>query len=175
MSRKALGKKIRFEVFKRDAFTCQYCGSKPPSVVLEVDHIHPVAAGGKDAVDNLITACFDCNRGKSDVLLSSIPASLEERAAILAEKQEQVKAYGRLIKSIKRKEEAAIDGVEDVFRIYFDSYSFTPKFRESVRVFIQKLPIDTVEQAMHRACSRIGRMDDSTKYFCGICWKLIRG
>ena len=175
MSRKALGKKLRFEVFKRDAFTCQYCGSKPPSIVLEVDHIHPVAAGGKDTVDNLITACFDCNRGKSDVLLSAIPASLEERAAILEEKQEQVKAYGRLIKSIKRKEEKAIDGVEEVFRIYFDGYSFSQKFRESVRVFIQKLPIDDVEQAMHTACSRIRRMDDSTKYFCGICWNLIRG
>lgn len=175
MSRKALGKKIRFEVFKRDAFTCQYCGSKPPSVVLEVDHIHPVAAGGKDAVDNLITACFDCNRGKSDVLLSSIPASLEERAAILAEKQEQVKAYGRLIKSIKRKEEKSIDAVQDVFGTYFEGFSFTPKFRESVRVFIQKMPIDEVEQAMHTACSRIRRRDDSIKYFCGICWKLIRG
>ena len=35
-----MSKKMRFDVFKRDGFQCQYCGSTPPSVVLEVDHIH---------------------------------------------------------------------------------------------------------------------------------------
>ena len=40
--RKSLSKKIRFEVFKRDKFTCQYCGKTAPNVVLEVDHIEPV-------------------------------------------------------------------------------------------------------------------------------------
>ena len=44
--RKALSQKIRFEVFKRDSFTCQYCGRKAPDVVLQVDHIVPVAKGG---------------------------------------------------------------------------------------------------------------------------------
>lgn len=175
MERKAISKKIRFNVFKRDGFCCQYCGSKPPTVVLEIDHIHPVSGGGDNAADNLITACFDCNRGKSDGLLSSIPPSLEERAAILTEKREQIDAYGRLIKSIKRKEEKSIDAVQDVFSTYFEGFSFSTKFRESVRVFIQKMPIDEVEQAMHTACSRIRRRDDSIKYFCGICWKLIRG
>ena len=37
--RKTLSKKIRFEVFKRDKFTCQYCGRMSPDVILEVDHI----------------------------------------------------------------------------------------------------------------------------------------
>lgn len=44
--RKAISKKIRFEVFKRDSFTCQYCGEKAPDVILHVDHIDPVAKGG---------------------------------------------------------------------------------------------------------------------------------
>lgn len=44
--RTSIKKKIRFEVFKRDKFTCQYCGRKAPDIVLEVDHIHPVAEGG---------------------------------------------------------------------------------------------------------------------------------
>ena len=38
--RKPIGKKMRFEVFKRDKFTCQYCGRKAPDVILEVDHIN---------------------------------------------------------------------------------------------------------------------------------------
>lgn len=68
--RRNLSKKLRFEVFKRDDFTCQYCGKKAPDVVLEVDHIEPVAKGGTNEITNLITACFECNRGKSDKKIS---------------------------------------------------------------------------------------------------------
>lgn len=64
--RKSLTKKIRFEVFKRDSFTCQYCGSKAPDVILEIDHIEPISNGGKNELLNLLTSCFACNRGKSD-------------------------------------------------------------------------------------------------------------
>jgi hypothetical protein len=63
-SRKALSKKIRFEIFKRDSFTCQYCGAQPPGVVLEVDHVHPRAEGGGNESENLLTSCTKCNRGK---------------------------------------------------------------------------------------------------------------
>lgn len=35
--RKGIPRSIRFEVFKRDMFTCQYCGRKAPDVILEVD------------------------------------------------------------------------------------------------------------------------------------------
>jgi len=62
-------KRIRFEIFKRDNFTCQYCGRKAPNVELQIDHIIPKSKGGKDIPENLITACWDCNIGKSDVLL----------------------------------------------------------------------------------------------------------
>ena len=68
----SLSKKTRFEIFKRDGFTCQYCGQRPPEVVLEVDHIHPSSKGGSDEELNLITSCFDCNRGKSDRKLGEI-------------------------------------------------------------------------------------------------------
>ena len=62
--RKTISKKTRFEVFKRDNFTCQYCGKSAPEVVLEIDHINPVKNGGDNNIMNLITSCFDCNRGK---------------------------------------------------------------------------------------------------------------
>jgi hypothetical protein len=61
-----ISKKLRFEVFKRDGFTCQYCGRKPPDVELELDHIVPKNQCGRDEAGNLITACKDCNRGKRD-------------------------------------------------------------------------------------------------------------
>ncbi len=64
--RRSLGKRLRFEIFKRDGFTCQYCGAQPPNGVLVVDHIIPVAGGGTGDPLNLITACETCNQGKSD-------------------------------------------------------------------------------------------------------------
>lgn len=67
--RKAISKKVRFEIFKRDSFKCQYCGMSAPDVILNVDHIKPVADGGTNHATNLITSCFDCNSGKSDRLL----------------------------------------------------------------------------------------------------------
>lgn len=69
-ARKSLSKKTRFEVFKRDHFTCQYCGRMAPDVILEVDHIKPVAEGGTNEIINLITSCRDCNRGKGKRKLS---------------------------------------------------------------------------------------------------------
>lgn len=46
MERKPISKMLRFEVFKRDSFTCQYCGNMAPDIILEVDHINPVKNGG---------------------------------------------------------------------------------------------------------------------------------
>ena len=50
-----VSKKLRFEIFKRDNFTCRYCGKKTPEVVLEIDHIIPKSKKGKDDESNLIT------------------------------------------------------------------------------------------------------------------------
>ena len=60
----------RFFVLKRDGFTCVHCGANGPGVRLEVDHKVPVAKGGTDALDNLQTLCFECNRGKRDTLVT---------------------------------------------------------------------------------------------------------
>lgn len=63
-SRRAL--RQRFEILKRDGYRCRYCGRSGRLVQLEVDHVIPVAAGGTDDDENLVTACGDCNLGKSD-------------------------------------------------------------------------------------------------------------
>ena len=56
---------LRFKIFKRDEFKCQYCGKGvKEGVILEVDHIIPKSKGGNDTEDNLITSCKECNRGK---------------------------------------------------------------------------------------------------------------
>jgi len=60
----AVSKKLRFDVLSRDNHCCMYCGRKPPYVMLEVDHIVPKKKWWSDVLENLITACFDCNRWK---------------------------------------------------------------------------------------------------------------
>lgn len=95
----ALSVRTRFEVFKRDEFTCQYCGRKSPEIVLEVDHIVPVAGGGVDDVINLRTSCWECNRGKSDKPLSEILTGEDphDRAVLLLEKERQLKEYNAVL------------------------------------------------------------------------------
>ncbi|MFG1302696.1 HNH endonuclease [Xanthobacter autotrophicus] len=55
---------IRSRIFQRDNFTCAYCGERGGK--LECDHVVPVARGGEHTDDNLVTACFSCNRTKRD-------------------------------------------------------------------------------------------------------------
>jgi len=86
--REAIRKSVRFEVFKRDNFTCQYCGAKAPDAILHIDHINPVSKGGDNEIINLLTACVACNSGKSDRLLTDT-ASLDKQRAQLEELNER--------------------------------------------------------------------------------------
>ena len=174
MKRKCVSKKIRFEVFKRDVFQCQYCGSQPPSVVLELDHLHPVSKGGDNSIDNLITACFDCNRGKSDGLLSVAVEGVIDRLAIVKEKEDQLKEYNKLLRGIRKRQDDEIDEVELVFQETYPDMGFTASYRQSIRNFLKELPIVNLLDYMEKACLTTPNSDRATKYFCGICWKVIR-
>lgn len=57
-----------WDVLSRDNFQCQYCGRTPTEhgITLHMDHIKPRADGGKDELDNIVTACSECNLHKSD-------------------------------------------------------------------------------------------------------------
>ena len=59
----------RIKILERDNFTCQYCGSKAPEVKIEIDHIIPISKDGTNEIENLTTACFECNIGKSNRIL----------------------------------------------------------------------------------------------------------
>ena len=55
----------RQNVFKRDAFACQYCGAGKD---LTLDHVTPRSKGGRSSWNNLVTACKRCNTKKGDAL-----------------------------------------------------------------------------------------------------------
>ena len=65
--RDAHGRKItRKAVLARDAWTCQYCGSRKPG--LTVDHVIPRSRGGKSVWENIVASCATCNRRKGSHL-----------------------------------------------------------------------------------------------------------
>ncbi len=141
--RKAISKKTRFEVFKRDNFTCQYCSAKPPKVPLEIDHLLPVCTKGTNHIDNLITACFDCNRGKAGNELTSIPQTVVQKSEGKRIALQQYKEYQKILALEKMQIDFDIDSVEYVYCKIFEGWEFTDKFRLSVKKFIINLGIET--------------------------------
>lgn len=65
----AVSKRTRFEVLRRDNYTCRYCRSTDNA--LTVDHVTPLTLGGTDELTNLVAACRDCNSGKSSTVLEA--------------------------------------------------------------------------------------------------------
>jgi hypothetical protein len=62
---------IRIKVFSRDNFRCVFCGKSPATDIgtkLHIDHIIPFSKGGKTALDNLQTLCYECNLGKGNTI-----------------------------------------------------------------------------------------------------------
>jgi hypothetical protein len=114
--RKAISKRLRFEVFKRDCFTCQYCGQAAPEVVLNVDHILPVAKGGKNDLLNLITSCFSCNSGKSDKELSDNALVLKQKKQLKeqSDRLEQIKMIAQWAKDTIETQENELKVIKDV-------------------------------------------------------------
>jgi 5-methylcytosine-specific restriction endonuclease McrA len=56
----------RRNIFKRDHYTCQYCGIQPGGEELTIDHVVPRAQGGTSTWENCVLACVACNKRKAD-------------------------------------------------------------------------------------------------------------
>jgi 5-methylcytosine-specific restriction endonuclease McrA len=56
----------RKNLFKRDRYTCQYCGLQPGPEELTVDHLVPRSRGGTSTWENCVLACVECNKRKAD-------------------------------------------------------------------------------------------------------------
>lgn len=170
----SISKSTRFEIFKRDNFTCQYCGRQTPLVILEVDHIIPKAGGGTDDPNNLVTACRDCNRGKGAIPLSvqRIQDTRKEEIAREREKQEQIEAYEDFLLLQHQKESQTIEELVDYWASLCDHrYRLNTDQQSSLGNFLKKLtPLD-IREAMSIASQRV-RQDPGEgrfRYFCGIC------
>jgi len=54
----------RANIYARDGYSCQYCGSAFPTPELTFDHVVPVSRGGRKDWENIVTSCVSCNRRK---------------------------------------------------------------------------------------------------------------
>lgn len=166
--------RTRFEVFKRDGFTCQYCGRKSPDVVLEVDHVQPVALGGSNDVINLITACWDCNHGKSDKPLSELLTGEDphDRAVMLLERERQLKEYNAVVSAERERRD---EDAWELVRYWRQTQGYDKDELDKVRqadwnwLFsaLQWCPKEVVKNYMDVAINR--DMTKSMKYVAGCC------
>lgn len=168
----AVSKRLRFEVFKRDNNTCQYCGRSAPEVVLQIDHIHPTSLGGDDSPRNLLTACRDCNAGKS----SSSPRApkvdppnvdgLRWRKAVESAASDQ--------RRYRDREREACEAFEQAW-----PWASPPDdWKKDIAKFVRLgLVADDMVHILEKALDRATGYQHAWLYFCKVCWaevKLIR-
>jgi hypothetical protein len=150
--RKPISAKKRFDILERDNFTCQSCGAKQSDdVLLEVDHIKPVSKGGTNDIDNLVTLCYKCNRGKGARILGEKQSvKLEEsRVDEMHKKMQQRQAYIKYKEKLNNADEQhhkkIVKIVNDLINnhfnrnsIYVSKYSLKPAQMNKLYIYQKK-------------------------------------
>lgn len=160
--RKGLSKTARFEVFKRDSFTCQYCGRSAPDVILECDHISPVAGGGGDEIVNLVTSCKDCNSGKGarplddDSILSKQRAQLAELGA----RREQLEMMMKWREGLRNIDEEYVDAVEMAIH-EATGFTLSEVGRTNMRRNLKRFTLAELLEALDGSVETYWKHDDS--------------
>lgn len=174
--------RVRYEILRRDNHTCRYCGAKAPDVQLTIDHVMPLALGGASTPDNGVTACMDCNTGKS-----STPAD----APLVEDVREHDLAFRKSVRdNLLRitEDETADDDVIDAWAEKFVDYwctnlSIMGKFPANMLENFERwhslgVPDDLILYAMKQARvashGNAWSIDRKWRYTCGIIWNRIK-
>lgn len=169
----AVSRRLRFEVLRRDGYTCRYCGAQAPDAKLTVDHVIPVALGGGDEPSNLITACVDCNAGKSSIPADAALVEDVDAASLL-----WAKAIEKAV-AIREQESARISDVLDWFYRAWDDYRvdgdkvpLPHDWTQSVTRFYglgldELIMRQHIVDAMHATMVPVNKVFNS---FCRRCW-----
>ena len=152
--RKPISKALRFEVFKRDSFTCQYCGRSAPDVVLQVDHIQPVSKGGQNDILNLITSCRDCNLGKGAKKLDDNTAIVKIKKQLdeVNERREQLEMLMRWKNELLKIREQELDDVCEYWAGMVDPYYMNENGKQIMKKLLYRFSIKEVLEAIDIAC-----------------------
>jgi hypothetical protein len=163
-------KRLRFEVMRRDGFACHYCGRTPPDVKLTVDAVVPEALGGshKDPA-NLVTACGDCNGGKSS---TSPDAPLV--AAVADDAAKWAGAMQAVAEDMRTEAAAGVQACE-VFDGTWSQHlgdCWRPAdWARSVQVFTKYgLPLEVLQECVAIAAGSRAPQGAKWRYMCKVAW-----
>lgn len=162
----AVTKRTRFEVLKRDNYTCRYCRSAENE--LTIDHVLPVSLGGSDEPDNLVAACADCNAGKSS---SSPDADLV--ADVSADQVRWSDAMKRAaeVRAESRKDFDQFVATFD--RLWLDRWSVPWNYEQSLEALYRAgLPLDRFIDAIDVTINARG-VYARFNYLCGVSWRFV--
>lgn len=162
VDRREVSARVRFEVLKRDKFACQYCGAKAPEVLLEVDHVVPVAGGGTNDIANLLSSCKPCNGGKGARLLSDDTAITKQRAQMeeLAARREQLELMMQWQTSLLGIEEDEAKHVADYWTRTTSGWSLSAVGVATIRKLLRKYPSIDIMRAMRASVDQYGKFVD---------------
>jgi hypothetical protein len=151
--RKAISKKVRFEVFKRDGFKCQYCGACAPEAILEVDHINPISKGGDNDLMNLITSCKPCNAGKSDRELSDDSAIQKQRVMLdeLNDRREQLEMMLKWREDMKDLDGVALEALKKEWEAVAIGYHLNESGEKGAKKLLRTFSLQILLEAIQVA------------------------
>lgn len=172
----AISKRIRFEIFKRDNFQCQYCGKRVPEVILEIDHIIPKSKGGKDDSINLVTSCFSCNRGKSNILLSdNVTKNISKQdisnlKSQIKEQELQAKEYYKYLKKLNFLNGEGNPEIKIILEEFENiDMNVTNHGVKSIKKFLEKTTAAVILEAIDVLSYKdFDDKERAFRYFCGI-------
>lgn len=172
-----LSRRLRFEILRRDGHTCRYCGAAAPDATLTVDHVIPVVLGGGNEPNNLVTACVDCNGGKSSMPPdAAIVEDVDAAAMLFARAAERVAAQRRADRTAMLQ---TLTWFEDTWNNWTYSDGTNPalpgEWPNTVQRFVERgLSHEDLEYFIRVAMSKTGvRRNNEFRYFCGCCWREI--
>lgn len=163
-NRQPLSRSIRFEVFKRDSFTCNYCGRQAPIVTLHVDHIHPVVEGGTNDILNLITACEECNQGKGKRKLSDnqVITKAISQATLLSEKKEQMEMLFEWYKGLQNIDQQQLNAIDEFWKSLTHRNLYNEE-KLAIKKHLKKHGLKKLLDIMQETTTRYLKIDDNGK------------
>lgn len=167
IQRVPIGKRLRFEVLRRDKFTCLYCGKSSPNVILEVDHVVPVVDGGTNDLQNLATSCFECNRGKSTKPVGVFNVETMPSFEQMELHRIQVEEFIEYTKFVKESQDQL---ALEVWRIFGYSRAVDSRITSGIISQIKSIGFEETVHVAHISASRKdGDLWNRYMYFCGVC------
>jgi hypothetical protein len=154
--RKGIPKSVRFEVLKRDSFSCQYCGASAPDAVLHIDHIDPVANSGDNHITNLITSCEGCNLGKSDKALSDDSAVKKAKNQLdqLQERREQLEMMMEWQRGLRNLADDAVSQLCSYWEDLAPGYLVNSNGKKNIKKWTRAFSIPEITSAMDIAAEQ---------------------